>query len=144
MMCRLTSLSQPSCFKRPGPHRDLHSFPTRRSSDLVTRVLDEHAAFAGVEAGMTCGASGQHAIHHVNAKRDVIGEDRKSTRLNSSHTVISYAVFCLKKKKHGTPATPPNPDAHHTQSVLFIRMMYDVPSHFTITTFLFQTTRPSP
>src|SRR2546429_1482826 len=39
-----------------------------------TRVLDEHAAFAGVEAGMTCGASGQHAIHHVNAKRDVIGD----------------------------------------------------------------------
>src|SRR5260221_532907 len=29
----------------------------------------------------------------------VRGEDRKSTRLNSSHTVISYAVFCLKKKK---------------------------------------------
>src|SRR5260221_7273457 len=28
-----------------------------------------------------------------------IEEDRKSTRLNSSHTVISYAVFCLKKKK---------------------------------------------
>src|SRR5260221_3244866 len=30
-------------------------------------------------------------------------EDRKSTRLNSSHTVISYAVFCLKKKTAGTP-----------------------------------------
>src|SRR5438034_4412960 len=29
-------------------------------------------------------------------------EDRKSTRLNSSHTVISYAVFCLKKKKKQT------------------------------------------
>src|SRR5260221_5396009 len=29
----------------------------------------------------------------------VFMEDRKSTRLNSSHTVISYAVFCLKKKK---------------------------------------------
>src|SRR5438132_13099335 len=29
-------------------------------------------------------------------------EDRKSTRLNSSHTVISYAVFCLKKKKNPT------------------------------------------
>src|SRR5438034_8138513 len=28
-----------------------------------------------------------------------VPEDRKSTRLNSSHTVISYAVFCLKKKK---------------------------------------------
>src|SRR5256885_9862416 len=30
-------------------------------------------------------------------------EDRKSTRLNSSHLVISYAVFCLKKKKNVTP-----------------------------------------
>src|SRR5258707_8306943 len=30
----------------------------------------------------------------------VIGADRKSTRLNSSHANISYAVFCLKKKKH--------------------------------------------
>src|SRR5260221_9329318 len=30
------------------------------------------------------------------------GADRKSTRLNSSHTVISYAVFCLKKKKKKT------------------------------------------
>src|SRR5438034_7933404 len=33
-------------------------------------------------------------------------EDRKSTRLNSSHTVISYAVFCLKKKKY-IAAKPP-------------------------------------
>src|SRR5438034_1958181 len=31
--------------------------------------------------------------------RDKVQQDRKSTRLNSSHTVISYAVFCLKKKK---------------------------------------------
>src|SRR2546430_7145767 len=30
----------------------------------------------------------------------VSGTDRKSTRLNSSHSQISYAVFCLKKKKH--------------------------------------------
>src|SRR5260221_4523744 len=29
-----------------------------------------------------------------------IGEDRKSTRLNSSHTVISYAVFCLRSEEH--------------------------------------------
>src|SRR3712207_8981027 len=43
------------------------------------------------------------------------GEDRKSTRLNSSHTVISYAVFCLKKKhntsrplrSHLLPHSPP-------------------------------------
>src|SRR2546430_6159086 len=30
-------------------------------------------------------------------------KDRKSTRLNSSHSQISYAVFCLKKKRHRTP-----------------------------------------
>src|SRR5256885_10018130 len=35
------------------------------------------------------------AAHHLG-----VDGDRKSTRLNSSHLVISYAVFCLKKKKH--------------------------------------------
>src|SRR3712207_8443405 len=34
-------------------------------------------------------------------------EDRKSTRLNSSHANISYAVFCLKKKKHVCPPSTP-------------------------------------
>src|SRR5260221_10777371 len=34
------------------------------------------------------------------------GQDRKSTRLNSSHTVISYAVFCLKKKKRSEDFPP--------------------------------------
>src|SRR5258708_26148475 len=38
----------------------------------------------------------QHAVH---AERDAHILDRKSTRLNSSHQIISYAVFCLKKKK---------------------------------------------
>src|SRR3712207_7966802 len=33
-------------------------------------------------------------------------KDRKSTRLNSSHANISYAVFCLKKKKHNTTSMP--------------------------------------
>src|SRR5207248_5526199 len=35
--------------------------------------------------------------------------DRKSTRLNSSHRTISYAVFCLKKKKHQSSRIRPNP-----------------------------------
>src|SRR3712207_7514612 len=39
--------------------------------------------------------------------RDGHREDRKSTRLNSSHANISYAVFCLKKKKKKRPATCP-------------------------------------
>src|SRR5438132_1760052 len=41
-------------------------------------------------ARAVAGAGGKDARH----------SDRKSTRLNSSHTVISYAVFCLKKKKN--------------------------------------------
>src|SRR3954465_1394840 len=40
--------------------------------------------------------------------------DRKSTRLNSSHTIISYAVFCLKKKKK----TINNSKLHHAHSTL--------------------------
>src|SRR5947207_3514238 len=38
--------------------------------------------------------------------------DRKSTRLNSSHTVISYAVFCLKKKKWTDHGTVPHRETH--------------------------------
>src|SRR5207247_6024573 len=41
------------------------------------------------------------------AMRDLPAEDRKSTRLNSSHEWISYAVFCLKKKTNSTKATAP-------------------------------------
>src|SRR5438034_5813562 len=39
-------------------------------------------------------------------RRGAMSGDRKSTRLNSSHTVISYAVFCLKKKKRQAGRIP--------------------------------------
>src|SRR5256885_4124453 len=41
----------------------------------------------------------EHAQHYARRLGCGAGRDRKSTRLNSSHLVISYAVFCLKKKK---------------------------------------------
>src|SRR5437588_8669741 len=46
------------------------------------------------------GSADDHVIvqRHLHVPRCLAGSDRKSTRLNSSHTVISYAVFCLKKK----------------------------------------------
>src|SRR5947207_12691104 len=43
-------------------------------------------------------AQAAFALHHTECFRRTSKQDRKSTRLNSSHTVISYAVFCLKKK----------------------------------------------
>src|SRR5260221_9831379 len=46
-------------------------------------------------------------------KTQVFKGDRKSTRLNSSHTVISYAVFCLKKKKKNNKTCDKN--SHETE-----------------------------
>src|SRR5207302_7449702 len=68
-----------------GDHRDLHSFPTRRSSDLSARPVIRF------ELASRCPRS---LVEATSTKLD-----RKSTRLNSSHVKISYAVFCLKKKK---------------------------------------------
>src|SRR5689334_24688366 len=76
-----------------GDLRDLHAFPTRRSSDLAATARcpgQRQARAVARERAAHSRASG--AGHHQI--------DRKSTRLNSSHSSISYAVFCLKKKKH--------------------------------------------
>src|SRR4051795_4898492 len=63
--------------------------------------------------------------------------DRKSTRLNSSHTLISYAVFCLKKKnhkyypvlyRHTTPVAAPQPPEHASDSHL-CHCRYRIPTH---------------
>src|SRR5699024_12545330 len=69
------------------PPPALPSFPTRRSSDLNTYF----------DAGEGNDLSGQ--LPYVDLSSDEYSLDRKSTRLNSSHVSISYAVFCLKKKK---------------------------------------------
>src|SRR5256885_12686985 len=53
--------------------------------------------------------------HFARRARGAHGEltvDRKSTRLNSSHLVISYAVFCLKKKNQ-SPRSRSSPDRHN-------------------------------
>src|SRR5256885_9427296 len=49
--------------------------------------------------------------------RGAVHRDRKSTRLNSSHLVISYAVFCLKKKK---TTTTPVLASYHSECVLIV------------------------
>src|SRR3712207_8456944 len=52
-----------------------------------------------------------HGFFHA---RNLIGQDRKSTRLNSSHANISYAVFCLKKKIKQLEASYP----HHNVEII--------------------------
>src|SRR5256885_7106063 len=47
--------------------------------------------------------------------------DRKSTRLNSSHLVISYAVFCLKKKKEHSVSSVAHDDVHPSSFCLWLR-----------------------
>src|SRR5437660_9392440 len=72
-------------------------FPTRRSSDL--NLLRNRSKGRAPIGNRTC------LTLLTNSRRGGFGEalgetsDRKSTRLNSSHVAISYAVFCLKKKK---------------------------------------------
>src|SRR5690606_40919775 len=68
-----------------------YSFPTRRSSDLLSfGLVDRHTS-------QRQAAMGTPELVPVRAYP---WPDRKSTRLNSSHVKISYAVFCLKKKKN--------------------------------------------
>src|SRR5690606_42065307 len=94
-------------------HRDLHSFPTRRSSDLEDRLGAR--GDGAVEGRRVLGVGPHHvpaealerivelvdraAIQLAGGDELVARLDRKSTRLNSSHVKISYAVFCLKKKR---------------------------------------------
>src|SRR5204863_9974139 len=86
--------------------RHLHSFPTRRSSDLPRgRVLDTDvgrqvqldALFLDVSAFAAPDVADALDVDEESVELNL--PDRKSTRLNSSHVEISYAVFCLKKKK---------------------------------------------
>src|SRR5205085_11886482 len=97
-------------------HPPLHSFPTRRSSDLsglLEHALIEHAA-DDVDAGRRLALDDPHVLARVAQElvhfpphfAESADEDRKSTRLNSSHSQISYAVFCLKKKTNKTSTTP--------------------------------------
>src|SRR5206468_10592068 len=104
-------------FYRSHAHRALLSFPTRRSSDLL--AFAEIAAFVALTIcgtleladpvqdglGRPSSAAASASPYWVGTKNGLVvtwltKADRKSTRLNSSHDQISYAVFCLKKKSN--------------------------------------------
>src|SRR5437764_4765334 len=80
--------------RRP-PRSTLFPYTTlfRSADDLARRRVGEQATVQrGSARDSRCGASSRRAPRGDR-------RDRKSTRLNSSHRCISYAVFCLKKKK---------------------------------------------
>src|SRR5262245_63564257 len=88
-------------FSGSGDHRDLHSFPHDALPILVIGDLVAHEAqVADPDLVFVNDVDpDQAAVTRRRVLADLADqEDRKSTRLNSSHLGISYAVFCLKKK----------------------------------------------
>src|SRR5207253_10024318 len=69
----------------------------------ATQSIDRWDRSASADGGFFGGGSSpKQGDFHAKREINYDGEDRKSTRLNSSHVAISYAVFCLKKKKKKT------------------------------------------
>src|SRR5260221_2103688 len=89
--------------RRP-PRSTLFPYTTLFRSGIDDGVVAGSAVDRGVAADrvdrVVAGAAIGHAVVADGNDVGPRAADRKSTRLNSSHTVISYAVFCLKKKKH--------------------------------------------
>src|SRR5207248_9548716 len=104
----------PSPFRRQPPPPSPHPFPTRRSSDLHAPLHLHERGVGGLDRLRGGGLGWRtrldrhpRAERHPQPSQPASGRgrrfsgthgDRKSTRLNSSHRTISYAVFCLKKK----------------------------------------------
>src|SRR5438067_9346708 len=86
-------------FELSGDLPQLHSFPTRRSSDLHPSQLYEALCEGLLLFLLLLVAERRGVRHRPGIVSGLFLIDRKSTRLNSSHVSISYAVFCLKKKK---------------------------------------------
>src|SRR5256885_12227871 len=86
--------------------------PPRSTLFPYTSLFRSTTASAAKGTAGACSACRRTARRHGSA-------DRKSTRLNSSHLVISYAVFCLKKKKYTTHSV--------TQRVYAVHTPYSVP-----------------
>src|SRR3712207_7971514 len=95
-MCRFVFFLM---IRRP-PRSTLFPYTTLFRSDAVHQLAPRHVHGAGDGHALELVHRPAVEHHHVGA-----GADRKSTRLNSSHANISYAVFCLKKKNNITLLT---------------------------------------
>src|SRR3989475_6765523 len=79
--------------------------PPRSTLFPYTTLFRSGAGQHGVATATVCALFGLDCVVYMGSedmRRQALNVDRKSTRLNSSHSQISYAVFCLKKKKTKT------------------------------------------
>src|SRR2546427_2054579 len=99
--------------RRP-PRSTLFPYTTLFRSTGLIKLADEEDEIAAAIAHELAHIAARHMTKQATRSALVnvasIPIDRKSTRLNSSHSQISYAVFCLKKKKKNT-------NARHTSSI---------------------------
>src|SRR5947208_8801129 len=102
----LTIFTQSLCFFflmiRPPPRSTLFPYTTLFRSQTNVHVVVVLDPAAGILAVYTNGVRITGAPSAALPSLATFTKDRKSTRLNSSHQIISYAVFCLKKKKTTT------------------------------------------
>src|SRR5690606_40644973 len=82
----------------PSLHDALPIF-TAEAKSYAAQVPTIDAALDGVTAAEVALITSAHTQGQATELPELAEQDRKSTRLNSSHVKISYAVFCLKKKK---------------------------------------------
>src|SRR5947207_5894281 len=88
--------------RRP-PRSTLFPYTTLFRSAIVRRTITAQARGPRARGPAGSSDSPDGAEARGILPPSALREDRKSTRLNSSHTVISYAVFCLKKKTYIWP-----------------------------------------
>src|SRR5260221_9802040 len=91
--------------------RNPHSQNAASANDVQTKSLRFRDGFLRVSAGIEPKFIAPFGGDVRQRFQQNARLDRKSTRLNSSHTVISYAVFCLKKK-NSTTEMPPQSRRH--------------------------------
>src|SRR5258705_1921356 len=87
--------------RRP-PRSTLFPYTTLFRSSRISAASDSSEPWQALGVGLEVLAKRTVVANQrgERLKRAAVGADRKSTRLNSSHLGISYAVFCLKKKKN--------------------------------------------
>src|SRR5258708_34675908 len=98
MICfRFPCVPRLSTLEEPSPHFSFFFFNDTATTEIYTLSLHDALPISVNRFGPNADHFSETLSRASGRSREQ--QDRKSTRLNSSHQIISYAVFCLKKKK---------------------------------------------